>query len=263
MKKAKYIFLFLILLLLSAKNANNSGPVRKRIYLQRFINRYPSVGNDIKLKIKNKNREVYALLSQKSTKLLVMLHGNGALINDMESTAKIFYNNGYSTLLIEYPGFGLSYRHKTTEANIYSDCTEMIRHVQEKYNYDIDHTCFFGWSLGTGVAVEMAKRKLGSKVLLVAPFTSIPDVAHKKFVRVLPYIVIADRFSNKLKAPGIKIPVVLIHGTKDRLIPYAMSEKLHKLFKNSELITLQGADHVNIFRFMNNKTWEKVFKFLN
>jgi pimeloyl-ACP methyl ester carboxylesterase len=98
-------------------------------------------------------------------------------------------------------------------------------------------------------------------MIVVSSFTSVPDVAHQKFIKILPYFILIDRFSNKSKARYIKDPVLLIHGSKDRLIPYGMSVKLNKLFPDSELITINNADHVNIFRFMTSEIWIKIFKF--
>lgn len=240
---------------------NEFSPLRKMIYLPREINVYPKIGNDKKIEIKNNNRLVKGLLSLNGKKLIVFFHGNGAIINDFEFIVKIFYKKGYSTLLIEYPGYGLSYKYKTSEGKIYSDCKKMINHIKTKYKFNTNDTCFFGWSLGSGVAAEMLKEKLGSKMIIVSSFTSVPDVAHQKFVKVLPYFFITDRFSNKQKAKHIKEPVLLIHGTKDRFIPYEMSVKLNILFPNSELIPINNADHANIFVFINKDIWNKIFKF--
>jgi|GEM_PF-6571440 len=267
--KRKYIIILSALIIIFysippvlTKQKNDLGPIRKKLYLRKKTSVYPSIGNDIKIKIKNQSREVIGLLSKNGNKLVILFHGNGSIINDFEFIAKIFYKNGYSTLLIEYPGYGLSYKYKPTEKNIYSDCDIIINYVQNKYNYKKNNTYLFGWSLGAAVAVEMIKRKLGSKLIIVSAFTSAPDVAHEKYVKVLPYFFMIDRYSNKMKARFINEPVMIIHGTSDRLVPYKMSIKLNKLFPNSDLISIKNADHVNIFKFVNDKIWNKIFKFL-
>ena len=259
-----FIFLSLFIIYLTFIFClNEFTSLRKKIYLPRKTAYYPTIGNDKKIMIKNNNRMVNGLLSLNGKKLIVFFHGNGAIINDLEFLAKIFYRNGYSILLIEYPGYGLSYDYKLSERNIYSDCRKIINFVKSEYNFSTSDTYFFGWSLGSAVATEMMKNKLGSKMIIVSSFTSVPDVAHQKFIKILPYFILIDRFSSKLKARHIKEPVLLIHGTKDRLIPYEMSLKLSKLFPNSGLITINNADHVNIFRFMTEKIWMKIFKFFS
>jgi pimeloyl-ACP methyl ester carboxylesterase len=255
------IFSIFIIYLTLVFCINEFSPLRKMIYLPRETTVYPKIGNDIKIEIKNNNRMVYGLLSSNGKKLIVFFHGNGAIINDFEFIVKTFYKKGYSTLLVEYPGYGLSYNYKTSEGRIYSDCKKMINYVKAKYNFNTIDTYFFGWSLGSGVATEMMKDKLGSKMLIVSSFTSVPDVAHQKFIKVLTYFFITDRFSNKQKAKLIMEPVLLIHGTKDRFIPYEMSVKLNKLFPNSELISIKNADHANIFKFINKDIWNRIFKF--
>jgi len=48
-------------------------------------------------------------------------------------------------------------------------------------------------------------------------------------------------FSSRLAE--LKMPVHIVHGTADRVVPYAWGEALHKAIKHSEFVPVDGADH--------------------
>ena len=73
---------------------NEFSPLRKQIFLPRKTSVYPKISHDIRLKVKNKNRIVNGVFTKNSDKLVVLFHGNGAIINDMEFLTKTFYRNG-------------------------------------------------------------------------------------------------------------------------------------------------------------------------
>ena len=78
------------------------------------------------------------------------------------------------------------------------------------------------------MAVEMASRGHGRAMILLAPFTSIPAVVHR-FTRVLPTsLLVGDRYDSLSKAGRVKIPTVIVHGTDDELVPYAMGVALSR-----------------------------------
>lgn len=266
MKKIK-ILLIIISILFSIFLAfvlivDKTRLIKKHIFNAKPVTTYPFIGNsDIKLKVKNKNRFVYGLLSKKGKKLIVIFHGNASTINSISYLGKIFYDNGYSILLIEYPGYGLAYQYDCNENNIYKDSEFLIKYTQSNYGFSINNTFIIGKSLGSGVAVEMTKRKLCNKTLLITPFTSIPSVGHYKIFPIIPYFVILDRFSNITKAKNINNKILLVHGTSDRLVPYKMSEKLLKNFKNAELLTIKNADHWNIIKMINNNQWNTILNY--
>src|SRR5258708_30716220 len=89
---------------------------------------------------------------------------------------------------------------------------------------DASSIVLWGMSLGTGVAVEMATRGRGAALVLVAPFTSIPDAA-ARIAPILPVgLLIGDRFDNLSKAPRLNIPTVVVRGTADDVAPFAIGE---------------------------------------
>jgi fermentation-respiration switch protein FrsA (DUF1100 family) len=80
---------------------------------------------------------------------------------------------------------------------------------------------------------------------LVSPFTSIVDMA-RRVVGSVASLVIADLFENARKVPELDLPVTVIHGTADTVVPYDHGQKLAALARHGRLVTLEGADHVDL-----------------
>ncbi|MFL5371317.1 MAG: alpha/beta hydrolase [Myxococcales bacterium] len=100
-----------------------------------------------------------------------------------------------------------------------------------------------GQSLGTGVAVEMASRGFGDRLILISPFTSMADVAAVHFPWLPARLLVRDRFDSAAKAPRIGMPVLLVHGDGDEIVPASMSEELVRRFPRATLRIVADAGH--------------------
>lgn len=79
------------------------------------------------------------------------------------------------------------------------------------------------------------------------PYTSIPEAA-SRFVFGLPTrLLMRERFDSLAKAPRVTLPTLIVHGTNDVVVPYAMGVKLAGTFPHARLITVQGGNHNDLF----------------
>ncbi|HXW71787.1 MAG TPA: alpha/beta hydrolase, partial [Methylocella sp.] len=86
-----------------------------------------------------------------------------------------------------------------------------------------------GYSLGSGVATQMATEFGVGGVILMAPFSSIPDVAKQQF-RIFPVKYFAlDRFDNTAKISKIRAPLLIVNGGNDGVIPPSQGKQLFDL----------------------------------
>ena len=170
--------------------------------------------------------------------LIVKLHGNGETIDDGVDTARELVARGFDVLLIEYPGYG-SAPGAPTESALYAAADALIvgTHVAP------EHTVIWGTSLGTGVATEMANRGKCRALVLMAPFTSIPDIGQRVAVILPVGLIVADKFDSRSKARTVHVPVLVIHGTADEVVPYDMGVTLSMTFPHASLMTIQGGHH--------------------
>ena len=222
----------------------------------------PRIGAGEMISVPSGKRLSRGYFSPRGQRLVVFFHGNGESMYHMEITGKKFYEAGYGILLAEYPGYGVSAQYEANEKNIYEDGDALIRHVQSSHSISPRDTVLFGYSLGTGVAVEMASRGLGSKMILIAPYTATYDVAAHYFIPGLPRMLINDIYETKNKAPSITMPVLIIHGKRDKTIPFRMSEELTPLFRDAVMIPVEDAGHEVIVRVTDGELWKAVSDFL-
>jgi fermentation-respiration switch protein FrsA (DUF1100 family) len=155
---------------------------------------------------------------------LVFFHGNGDTLRTVAPIAAPFINAGYGFLLTEYRGYsGLP--GKPTEEGLYADARANI-HQLILQGIDPHHIILFGYSLGTGVAVQMATEFPVGGVILAAPYTSMADMAQVRFPIFPARYMVLDRFDNEKKIAGLTMPLLMGNGGRDAVVPPAQGQKL-------------------------------------
>lgn len=192
---------------------------------------------------------------------IVHFHGNGEALADQSGLARALGGLGLGVLAVEYPGYGLSSDGSPTEKTLYADCEAALIHLRDRLGVPPQSTVIQGQSLGTGVAVEMAKRGFGSRVVLIAPFTSMAEMAR----RVVPFlptrVIVRDRYDNREKAPSLMQPVLIIHGLEDEVVPVEMSRRLAALFPNAEVYLVAEAHHNDLFLVDGDNVLDRIAAF--
>jgi fermentation-respiration switch protein FrsA (DUF1100 family) len=194
-------------------------------------------------------RKVFALYAPASddAPVLVHFHGNGEELADLVDFVERFQARGVGVLAVEYPGYGLSRDNAPNETRIYEDAEVALRHLIDEKGVARARIVLSGQSLGTGVAVEMARRGLGSRLLLFSPYTSMIDMADH-YLPILPNRwLVRDLFDNAKKAPAIATPVLVVHGTDDEVIPVAFGKKLAELFPEARFLPVERGRHNDLF----------------
>ena len=168
--------------------------------------------------------------------VIVYFHGNAMAAGEVGWLADLFPEAGF--VAIEYPGYG-ALPGEPTEASIYEAAEAQLKAL----GLPRERLVLLGQSIGTGPAVELSKRGWGTKLALLTPFTSVADAAQLAFPWLPARWLTRDRFDNAAKAPGIDVPVLVVHGDRDEVIPYALGARPAPLFPKAELFTVPGGTH--------------------
>ncbi len=176
--------------------------------------------------------------------LIFYLHGNSGSLKTCADIAKTFTDINYDILMLDYRGFGKSEGNLSNQEQIYSDIQTVYN--QSKKGYDEKNIIVIGYSIGTGIAAELASHNNPKLVILQAPYYSLIDMMKRNY-SYLPTFLLKYKFETNKYITECKMPVIIFHGTKDDVVPYESSLMLKKHFKKFDtLITLKNQNHNNI-----------------
>lgn len=176
----------------------------------------------------------------------VLLYLHGARRNVWGSTFRIrnMHELGFSVLAIDYRGFGRSSDELPSEPAVVEDARAawdwLARHEPQRARY------VFGHSLGGAVAVQLAGTVDDARGLIVeGTFTSIPDVFRSFKWGWLPLTpLITQRFDSAEHIRRVRVPVLVVHGSEDRLIRPELGRALYEQAATPKrFVLVQGGTH--------------------
>ncbi len=157
-------------------------------------------------------------------KTLLIFHGNAGDLSNRIYKLNELNKLKLNILLISWRGFSGN-NGSPTEKNLYKDAEAAIKWLNQR-KITNNQIILYGESLGTGVAVEMAKKNNFNSIILESPFTSIENSA-KIYYPYLPVkLLLKDRYDSINKIQKIKSPILIMHGKKDDVVPFSMGKEL-------------------------------------
>jgi alpha-beta hydrolase superfamily lysophospholipase len=194
---------------------------------------------------------------------VIFFHGNGETVSYELGRAADLQELGFGVLLAEYRGYGTSRENGSpTEAGLYADAEALIAAAISR-GMRKDRIALWGFSLGTGVASEMAFRGHGCALILEAPYTSIVDMG-KRYAPFLPVtLIVKDKFDTLSKASKIGIPAIVAHGDDDPVVPFVMGEAVAHTLPHARFIPVKGGRHVNLLDVDRAEIYSAVADLLN
>ena len=179
--------------------------------------------------------------ADQSKGLVFYLHGNGGCVEGWGNAAETFTSTGYDLFMLDYRGYGKSGGEIESEGQIVTDVQKAYQFMLEKY--DPANVVIAGYSIGTGPAAILASTRPNKMLILQAPYYSLASLVDEK-VSLLPDFVKKYEFKTNNHIEKALGPVVIFHGTDDKLIPFDHSQRLIKhCSAKSKLIPLPGEGH--------------------
>ena len=176
---------------------------------------------------------------------LVFFHGNGEQVADFVPELARWRAGGVGVLAVEYPGYGGA-PGSPSEASLFRAARAAVAHLHGTLGVPVEQTVLFGRSLGTGVATQLASEGAGQRLLLVSPFTSLAEVGQRTFPFLPVRWLLRDRFDSAALAPRVQLPVLILHGTRDEVVPFALGQALAGRFPQAVFQPVPGAGHNDI-----------------
>ena len=122
-------------------------------------------------------------------------------------------------LAMEYPGYGL-YGYASKDSNqLLQDALTVFDFATNVLKVRESDIFVFGRSIGSSVATYLAKNRNPCFCALMSPFKSLKQAAIAVVGSFLASFV-AERLNNAEMLKDVTMPVFVVHGVQDELIPY-------------------------------------------
>jgi pimeloyl-ACP methyl ester carboxylesterase len=205
---------------------------------------------EYKLKTDDGNTLIIWARPAKGGKATVLyFHGNAGNLAGRTQRFDRLLDRGYGVVAMAYRGSGGS-TGKPSEEVITKDAILLRANlVQILGKAPKGKIIYYGESLGTGVATKLATSTLPDALILEAPYTAIVDLAAKQMPFFPIRAVLDQRWETREYIKELNTPTLVLHGTGDRVIPYAHGKMIFNLSgaKNKVMKTLQGGGHLSGF----------------
>lgn len=213
------------------------------------------------LKIKTKTgTQISALYfpDPKAEFIIIYSHGNAEDIGDIRFLLERFNLNGFSVFAYDYQGYGTSGgRPSVTKA--YQDIEATYQYIIDQLNIPPNRIIAMGRSIGSAVATHLASQHQIAGLILESPLTSA--------FRVITHIPLfpIDKFNNLRNIKKIDCPVLIIHGTDDRIIPIWHGRKLFEKANEPKFnLWVKNAGHNDdISQIAGTSYWGKIRQLTN
>ncbi len=158
--------------------------------------------------------------------VLLFFHGNAGHIGYRAEKLRPYLDRRWGVLLVTWRGYSGN-SGQPTEAGLYADGRAALAFLAER-GIPSSRQVAYGESLGTAVAVEMARKTKFGGVILEAPFTSVADVAQAMYPFIPVRPLVRDKFASIEKIAEIHSPLMVIHGEADKVIPVSHGRRLYE-----------------------------------
>lgn len=191
---------------------------------------------------------------------VLYFHGNTGNIVRWAAIAEELTSFGFDVFLPDYRGYGKS-KGLRTEETLYSDALLCYEKVKERYPES--KICVYGRSLGSGIASWLCARTKPACLVLETPYNNLIEVASYHSPLIPIKLFLRYTFRSDIHLRRAEIPILIAHGTKDKVVPYKSGLKLFESIRerdNAEMLTIPGGKHGNLNGYpVFRKTLERFF----
>jgi uncharacterized protein len=181
---------------------------------------------------------------------LCWFHGNaGNISHRVHHLGYLHRRFGLNVFIFDYRGYGQSQggRFRLSERGTYRDAEGALAYLASRRELASTQLVYFGQSLGAAVAVEVARRHPPAGLVIETTFSTLKDVARVHYPYV-PLWLLQTKYETAAKLPELQIPLLILHGDQDEVVPLAQAERLYAAANEPKtLAVVHGARHNDIY----------------
>lgn len=192
---------------------------------------------------------------------VLLFHGNAGNISHRIDYPAMFNRLGYSTLLVDYRGYGQS-TGSPSEEGTYRDALASWRYLTGTRGVRPEDIVIVGESLGGAVASWLAARHAPRALILASSFTSVNDLGAEIYWFVPVRLISRFGYDTLANLGKIRAPVLIAHSRDDDVVPFAHGQKLFAAANEpKEFLEMRGS-HNDGFIFSREEWVRAVGSFL-
>jgi uncharacterized protein len=174
---------------------------------------------------------------------VLVFNGNAGNRSHRAPLAAAFQRHGLQVLLLDYRGYGGN-AGTPTENGLATDSRAARAYLAGRPDVDASRIVYFGESLGTAVAIDLASEHPPAALVLRSPFTSMSDVGQYHYPFLPVRLLLRDRFAAIDQIRRIQVPLLVIAGGHDTIVPIESSRRLYDAaVAPKTILVLPDADH--------------------
>lgn len=175
---------------------------------------------------------------------LLWFHGNAGNISHRLESIKMLYDRvPVNIFIFDYRQYGKS-EGKISEQGTYIDAKAAFEYLHSRKDINHKKIIFFGCSLGSAVAVDLAVKERCCALILETPFTSIKEMGKILYPFLPVSLLLKTKYDSLSKIGDIKVPILIIHGDNDKFVPFEHGRELYEVANEpKEFYTIPGAGH--------------------
>jgi fermentation-respiration switch protein FrsA (DUF1100 family) len=190
---------------------------------------------------------------------VLCFHGNADLsIRQLDWARSLERRTGSAVMLSEYRGY-MSLDGNPTYWTTKIDAQAAYEYLWATFGIGADRLAFFGHSLGSAVATELAEVHQPRALLLQSPFTSARAMARVIVVPPISFVwsaISRIHFDTARVVSRLDLPVSVTHGKRDRIVPFRMGVEVYNAAKvKGSLLVVENAGHSDIAKVAGEEYW--------
>jgi pimeloyl-ACP methyl ester carboxylesterase len=193
---------------------------------------------------------------------IVYFHGNGGNLSLWLPVLATLHRLSYRVLAVDYRGYGRS-SGAPSEEGLYRDAEATVRHAA-RHRSSPRPLVFWGRSLGATVAASATHIVQPDGLILESGFPEKAAVIRTHLLFRALNILSSYRFPTVELLGDFRKPVLVLHGTRDSIIPFALGRELfERLEAPKQFVAIEGADHNDFFEEGRTAYWTPISRFIN
>jgi uncharacterized protein len=188
---------------------------------------------------------------------VLYLHGNISTVASQVNIShyRLLRGLGINVLAPEYRGFG-GIPGDPTEATLQADARAAYDYLRESRKVPPHAITVYGWSLGSGVAVDMASSQPPAAMILEGAPASFVDLTQQKYPFFPLRLFMRSSFDSIRTINQIPAPMLFLHASKDEVIPITHGRRLYEAARGAKMFVEVQGGHVSAID-LDSATFER------